>query len=93
MAKDKPSVASVPGLPDLQSALDEVVRQIKERLDAIQAGLPPEVQMSTNQVYGVISDVLGSAQWASLYGTARQDLFNLALTGRSNVRHDPVHLA
>lgn len=90
--KEKPAVA-VPALPSFQAALDELVRRLTERLDEMQASLPPEVQISTNQIHGIINDVLGHAQWGSLYASARADVFQLLLTGRSNVRHDPMHLA
>ena len=83
----------VPQFPELEAALRDLVARGMTRVDEIKARLPAEMQVSAEQVRGLLDDILGHADWAALYQSARADVFRLITTGHSAVKHDPVNMA
>ena len=94
--REKPEPAAVPPppqFPELEAALRDLVARGMTRVDEIKARLPAEMQVSADQVRGLLDDILGQADWLRLYETARADVFRLITTGHSSVKHDPVNVA
>lgn len=92
MAK-KDKTLSVPDFPGVSDALAQLLQKVLAEVERVQGGLPPELQLSTEQLVGAINRALTTSDFAGLYELARADIFNLVLTGKSNIRHDPVDLA
>lgn len=85
-----------PRLPDFATVL-AVLQQLRDRLladlAALRSRLPEDVQPTVAQIEALVNDALQAGVLADIRATVTSELVSALQTGKSPVKHDPVHHA